>query len=107
VIVTRSLDDGPAEERKLLLDVLVPSALGCPALVRPGLIFPSTLAESAIHHDADIVAPAKPVLEISVAVGVIAGDDEQQHQRAPVWADVITVAGYRGARRFPKEFVRT
>jgi hypothetical protein len=108
VIVTGGLDDGPAEECQLLLHVLVPSALGRPALVWPGLILSPTLAEPAIHHDGDVLAPAKPVPEVPVTVGVIASHDEQQHQRATAGTGgQVTVRGYRAAPRFPKEFVLT
>ena len=107
VIVTGGLDDGPAEERQFLLHVLVPSALGGPALVWPGLLLSPTLAEPAIQHDHDVLAPAEPVPKVPVAVGVIASHDEQQHQRAAVGTGgQITVRGYRAVPRFPKEFVQ-
>src|SRR5262249_13628073 len=110
-LIVPALDDGPAEEREFLLHVLVASALRRPSLVRPGLPFAAPLAEPAIHDDGDVLAPAKPVLEIPGAIGVVTGHDEQQHQRSPVGPGPvrprrdITVAAYRAAPRFPKEFV--
>ena len=107
-LVVAALDDRPAHERQLLLHVQVPPALRGTSLVGPGLILTTTFAEPAIDDDGDVLASAKPVLKVPVAVGVVASHDEQQHQRAAVGSgERITVAGYRAAWRFPKEFVQS
>ena len=66
-------------------------------------MLPAALAEPPVPHHGDVAAPAKPVLEIPVPVGVVARDDEEQHQRSPRGARE-RIAWSRSATAVPGRF---